>query len=349
MTIILLIAVLLVTVLVHEWGHFVTARKMGMEVEEFGFGIPPRVYSWKRGETTYSINALPFGGFVKIKGENGIEADTALEKQFESKPWYAQSLVLIAGVVCNIILAIILFTFSYSIGTPSIEEHGTPTVIEITKGSPIDRSGIKVGDTITTIVKEGKKITPLTTASLRTAINGQKKPLSITYIHNKETKTIEITPEEHNGTTAIGVAIEPLTLTKTTLTKAFIQSVEKTFTTTKEIFKTVGDILVKLVSREKQEEQLIGPIGLAGAIRSASNMGISYLLGFTAMISVNLAVLNILPFPALDGGRLLIVLLERIFRKKFSKRVVGYIHAAGFLILITLMIGLSVGDIKRLF
>lgn len=349
MTILLLIAVLLVTVLVHEWGHFITAKKSGMRVEEFGFGIPPRLWSWKRGETTYSINALPFGGFVKIAGENGLEEGVATEKQFESKPWYTQSLVLVAGVLCNILLAIALFTFSYSIGTPAIDPSGKSTVLDITKGGPIDLAGIKVGDTIVSITKGEKQITPITTHSIREVIHGETKPLSITYIHQKEMRTAVVTPRVHEGNTIIGVAIEPIVLSKTSFSNAFLQAIQKTTQTTQEIFQTVGGILARLITGEKQQEQLIGPVGLAGAIRSASNMGFSYLLGFTAMISINLAVLNILPFPALDGGRLLIVLLERIFRKKFSKRVVGVIHAIGFLILITLMVALSVGDIRRLF
>ena len=110
MVIILFIIVILVTVLVHEWGHFMVARKSGMIVEEFGFGIPPRLFSWKKGETTYSINALPIGGFVKIAGENGLETAVPLNRQFETKPWYLKSAVLVAGVACNILLAIILFT-----------------------------------------------------------------------------------------------------------------------------------------------------------------------------------------------------------------------------------------------
>lgn len=349
MTIILFIIVLLVTVLVHEWGHYITAKKSGMLVEEFGFGIPPRLWSFKKGETKYSINALPFGGFVKIAGENGLEEGAPIDRQFESKPWYQQALVLVAGVVCNILLAIILFTISYSIGSPSISENGTPTVLHVTKDSPVDKAGIKIGDQILNIKKYGKDIGSIDTTSIKKAISSSTDPLEITFLQNKKEQTVSISPESKGGVTALGISVEKVIVQKDSLPKAFIKGVKQTINVTESIFQTVGSLLSKLFTKEKQEGSLIGPIGLATEIKNASSIGFGYLLAFTAMISVNLAVLNILPFPALDGGRLLIVLLERITRKKFSKKVVGIIHAVGFLTLIGLMIFLSVGDIGRLF
>ncbi len=349
MTIILFIIVLLVTVLVHEWGHFITAKRAGMRVEEFGFGIPPRLWSWKRGETTYSINAIPFGGFVKISGENGIDASAPLERQFESKPWYSQSIVLIAGVVCNILLALLLFTIAFSFGTSTLSPTGTPTVIHVSKGSPTEKSGIQVGDTIVSIKKEGLSLSSIETAELRKFIANSTAPLSVSYIHGSKTLETTISPIEKDSVVAIGVGVEKVAIERVSLIKAFGQAVNKTLSSASLIFKTVGTLLGKLITGQKQTESLIGPIGLATEIRNASHIGFGYLLSFTALISVNLAVINILPFPALDGGRLLIVLLERITRKKFSKTAVGWIHAGGFILLIGLMIILSVGDIRRLF
>ncbi len=348
MTIILFIIVLLVTVLVHEWGHFIAARKSGMTVEEFGFGIPPKLWSWKKGETVYSINALPFGGFVKIAGENGIENGIPLDKQFESKPWWKQSIVLIAGVVCNILLAIFLFTISFSLGTPTISPTGTPTVIHITANSPVEEAGIKVGDVINQVSKGNQTIENVDTTSLKAFIAGSTDPLSITYTRSKETTTVSVSPKETDGAVALGIGVEKVTLEHTSVPQAFTKALKQTSIITSSIFNTVGDLLGKLVTGKKQTEQLIGPIGLAKEVRNASAIGFAYLLSFTAMISINLAVINILPFPALDGGRLIIVLLERLFNRKFSKKVVGMIHAGGFILLIGLMIVLSVGDIGRL-
>ncbi|MEK7228191.1 MAG: M50 family metallopeptidase, partial [Patescibacteria group bacterium] len=323
-------------------------RKSGMLVEEFGFGIPPRLWSWTRRGTKYSINALPFGGFVKIAGENGIEGAVPTDQQFESKPWYKQSLVLIAGVLCNILLAILLFTISYSIGTPTLSDAGTPTVLHVTKGSPIDLAGINLGDTITKIEKNNKALESIDTDSLKKAINNSSDPVIITFVHNKKESTVSVTPQTKDGVTALGISIEKVSIEQTSIPKAFIQSVEQTFSMAGNIFKTVGTLLAGLFSSDKSSQELIGPIGLATEIKNASSIGFGYLLAFTAMISVNLAVINILPFPALDGGRLIIVLLERITRRKFSKKLVGWIHAGGFILLIGLMIFLSVEDIGRL-
>jgi regulator of sigma E protease len=349
MTVILFIIVLLVTVLVHEWGHYITAKKSGMLVEEFGFGIPPRIYAWKRGETTYSINAIPFGGFVKIAGENGIENTTPVDRQFESKPWYKQSLVLVAGVVCNILLAVLLFTISYTVGTQVIDPAGTPTVVHVTSGGAIEQSGIKIGDKIIQISKNGQTVESIETQNIKQFIGNSPAPIAFTYLRNKITTTVVVTPVEQQGSFFLGLGVEKVSIEKSSLVDAFSKAIRQTIAVTTSIFKTVGSLLTGLFNGEKQAGQLLGPIGLAKEVRSASAIGFAYLLSFTAMISINLAVINILPFPALDGGRLIIVILERIFNKKFSKKVVGMIHAGGFILLFGLMIVLSIGDIRRLF
>jgi regulator of sigma E protease len=161
-TILLFIFVLLINVLFHEWGHFFVARKMGMKVEEFGFGIPPRLYAWKRGETEYSINALPIGGFVKIPGENGEVGDG---RGFADKAWYKQAFVLIAGVLANFVLAIVLFSIAFMIGIPSLKENGTPTILSVVHDSAADRAGLEVNDTVISIknLTMGTVYTDLTT------------------------------------------------------------------------------------------------------------------------------------------------------------------------------------------
>jgi regulator of sigma E protease len=298
MTIILFIIVLLVTVLVHEWGHFIAAKKSGMLVEEFGFGIPPRLWSWKKGETVYSINALPFGGFVKIAGENGVDDNKPHDRQFEAKPWWKQSIVLVAGVVCNILLAIVLLTASYSMGTPTLSDTGTPTVLHITKGSPVDMAGIAVGDTITRIAKYDTAINSIDTATLKKTINNSTDPLSITFVHNKKESTVTVKPQTKEGVTALGISVEKVTLEHTSVFRAFSRACTQTFFIAGSIFKTVGTLLGNLVTHTKQSQELIGPIGLATEIKNASAIGFGYLLSFTAMISINLAVINAFPRPA---------------------------------------------------
>lgn len=352
MTVIIFILVLLVTVLVHEWGHFIVARKSGMTVEEFGFGIPPRIYSWKKGETTYSINLLPIGGFVKIAGENGLEDGSVapIEKQFESKPWYLKSAVLVAGVICNVLLAIVLFTAAYAIGMPVASDHGTPTVVSVVSDSPSAKSGLSVGDTISGItVGDTALPSPVTTDALHKAIVQSDGTVTVTYTHLGSSRTTVITPSGTGSTRVIGLAIEPVTQQRLSLWGSFKAALGQVGTIGGEIFTTLASLLSGIFHHNSTASSLVGPVGLAQEVGSAASIGFTYLLAFTAAISINLAVINILPFPALDGGRLVVVLLEAITRRKFSQNTVNIIHAIGFLLLLALMVILTVGDVRRLF
>ncbi|MDB5255204.1 MAG: rane-associated zinc metalloprotease [Candidatus Nomurabacteria bacterium] len=350
MTIIIFIIVLLVTVIVHEWGHFFIARKSGMTVEEFGFGIPPRLFSWKKGETLYTINLLPIGGFVKIAGENGIDGSAPVEKQFESKPWYLKSAVLVAGVVCNILLAIFLFTAAYTIGMPVATDTGTPTIVSVVQGSPSEDAGLTVGDTITSVSVAGKTLAePVSTDDVHTAVMNSDGPVTVTYIHFGKTSTVDIVPSGKGTSRIIGLAIEPVSNQRLPLPKAFIAAAQQTYSVGTQIFATLGSLIAGIFHHNDTAKSLVGPVGLAHEVGSAASIGFTYLLAFTAMISVNLAVINIMPFPALDGGRLVVVLLEAITRRKFSQNTVGIIHAAGFILLLGLMVFLTVGDVRRLF
>jgi regulator of sigma E protease len=354
MTIIIFIIVLLVTVIAHEWGHFFIARKSGMAVEEFGFGIPPRLFSWKKGETTYSINALPIGGFVKIAGENGFEdpavAGAPVDRQFESKPWYLKSAVLVAGVVCNILLAIVLFTAAYTIGMPVATKGGTPTVINIVSGSPSAESGLEVGDTITSVTIGSVVLTGSPdTQAIHEAIIKNDGPVVLVVRHAGDEKTITVTPAGEGSSRVIGLAIEPVSNQRLPLFSAFKAAVVQTYTVAGQIFTTLAALIGGIFHHNDTASSLVGPVGLAKEVGSAASIGFTYLLAFTAAISINLAVLNIMPFPALDGGRLVVVLLEAATRRKFSQKTVGIIHAIGFLLLLGLMLFLTVGDVRRLF
>ncbi len=348
LTIILFIIVLLVTVLVHEWGHFIIARKSGMIVEEFGFGIPPRIYAWKKGETTYSINALPIGGFVKIAGENGIETTSPADKQFESKPWYLKSAVLVAGVICNILLAIVLFTAAYTIGMPVASDHGTPTVVSIVPGSPSAQSGMVVGDTIAGVAAGKHALDEIDTNALHDAIVNSTGPVTISYNHLGNIHQAVVTPTGVGQARVIGIAIEPVTKERLPFFSAFKAACQQTYITAGEIFTTLASLISGIFHHNSTAGSLVGPVGLAQEVGSAASIGFTYLLAFTAAISVNLAVLNIMPFPALDGGRLVVVLLEAACRRKFSQNTVNIIHAIGFILLLGLMVVLTVGDIRRL-
>lgn len=347
MTIILFIVVLLVCVLVHEWGHYIVAKKSGMLVEEFGFGIPPRIWSWKKGETVYSVNALPIGGFVRIAGENGLEANTPPARQFESKTWYQKTAVLIAGVVCNFLLAFVLFAIAYTVGLPGVTPSGTPTVVSVVAGSPTAEAGIRVGDKITGVAVGTTYVSVLDTENIRKAIQSIDGDVTLSYTRAGQVGTATVVPEISSAGKAVGIAIEPIGVVK----QPFLASVglawKQTVGLTASIFSTLGTLVAGLFTGGGSVEGLVGPVGLAREVGSAANIGPTYLLAFMATISLNLAVLNILPFPALDGGRLIVVWGEALTRRRFSPKVVGYIHMVGFLLLLVLMLVLTVGDIRR--
>ncbi len=350
MTIIIFLLVLLVCVLVHEWGHFFAARKSGMLVQEFGFGIPPRLWGKKKGETLYSINALPIGGFVKIAGENGLDDDTPTERQFESKPWYLKAFVLVAGVVMNFVLALVLFTLAYSLGMPTATKGGTPTVVAVTPQSPAQKAGVVIGDTIQKVTVDGIHATTIATEDLRALIASSAKEVRIVYTHAGEQKEVTVVPQGEQGARFIGVAVEPIGIVKANLSESIHAAWLQTWSLVAAIWNTLAHLVggIFVAGDQGGVSDLVGPVGLANQVRGAATIGFAYLLAFTAVISVNLAVLNIMPFPALDGGRLVVVLLEAVTRKKFSRTVIGYIHAGGFLLLILLMLVLTVGDIRKL-
>jgi len=349
MTIIIFIIVLLITVIVHEWGHFYAARKSGMTVEEFGFGIPPRLFSWKKGETVYSINALPIGGFVKIAGENGLEGSVPPERQFDTKPWYLKSIVLVAGVFMNLVLAFVLFTAAYSIGMPSTTPNGVPTIISVTSDGAAQQAGLKVGDIITGISIDETPVAELTTVALHEALITTQGDVVIDYIHQNEPATATISlPESSPEERRVGIAVEPIETVRLSLLTSMHAAVVQIGSIATGIWNTLGTLVGGLFG-EGGTEGLMGPVGLAREVGGAASIGFAYLLAFTAAISINLAVLNILPFPALDGGRLIVVLLEAITRRRFSSTVVGIIHTIGFVLLLILMLVLTVGDVRRLF
>ncbi len=347
MTIILFILVLLVCVIAHEAGHFFAAKKSGMLVEEFGFGIPPRLASWKKGETTYSINALPIGGFVKIAGENGLETNVPKERQFDYKPWYLKSIVLVAGVVCNVLLAFVLFTISYTVGLPGVTPDGTPTVVSVVSGSPTEKAGIQTGDTVLTVTVSGEQVDVLSTEKIKDAIARTTGSVGIEYEHDHTLHTATITPMSTADGRLIGIAIEPIGVIKQSLPTAIKNAAQQSVALIANIFGAIGTLVGRVVGGHPSTAGLIGPVGLAKEVGNAATFGFAYLLAFIATISLNLAVLNIMPFPALDGGRLLVVWVEALTRKKLSPMVTGIIHATGFLILIGLMVILTIGDIRK--
>lgn len=365
MTVLIFLVVLFVLILVHEWGHFIVAKKTGMRVDEFGIGFPPKLYGIKKGGTEYTINALPIGGFVRIFGEDAADAERDAEEgrdvsgAFSSKSKWAQVAVLLAGVSMNVLFAWALIAFVYLIGVPSaidekdVSPHSSLIVTEVVSGSPAAAAHIPVG---AKILRYGTKdaYTDLTPTAFReyTLAEGTS-PLSITYEVGKQETTVAVTPKiglisDEPSQPAIGVALAVVA----TVHKPFFEAVTDASITTYQtligIAVGLGTLLIAIAHLHADLSQVAGPVGIVGMVGQAAEFGFASLLMFTAVISLNLAVINLLPFPALDGGRLLFVIIEAVTQKRMNPTWVARINTAGFALLIALMIAVTYSDIAKL-
>lgn len=362
MTILIFFVVLFVLILVHEWGHFIVAKKTGMRVDEFGIGFPPKLFSIQKGETEYSFNLFPIGGFVRIFGENAQDATEAsqeggdISRSFTQKNKWAQTAVLIAGVTMNILFAWFLFVVVFLFGVPTVVDEGTQTdraqlvVAEVVANSPAFEAGIPTG---AKIVRYGEAETALTPSAFRDYTSTQEGPLLVTYTASGEEKTVELMPvtgliEDSSDQKAIGIRTALVETIKkpffTALYDASVMTVQTTIAITVGIAHLLGDI----VQLQADLSQVAGPVGIVGLVGDAAEFGFASLLMFTAVISLNLAVINLLPFPALDGGRLLFVALEAITKKTINPAWVMRLNTLGFILLMALMFAVTYSDISKL-
>ena len=352
LTALLFLGVLSILVLVHEWGHFITARLFGVHVEEFGFGFPPRIWGIKRGPTLYSINAVPLGGFVKLKGEDGSALGNADPDSFASKRWWQKLVILAAGVLMNVVLTIVLFTVGFSIGMPQILESkqdglsARDVKIQITyiqKGSPAEEAGVVIGD----VVRSLDAIVPGTIEEIQAYTRAHvDQPIHITLQRGSNSIQKEITPRilKETGKGGIGIAIARIGLVSYPLHTAFIMSLETTWGITTTILSTLGSAF-----RHLAFDNFVGPVGIASYTGTVAQLGITYLINLVGQLSMSLAIFNFLPIPALDGGRAFFILIERIRKKSMNPALENAIHVAGFMVLIGLLILITIRDVTRIF
>lgn len=384
LTIVVFLLVLSVLVLAHEWGHFFTARRFGVKAEEFGLGFPPRIggiYKNQAGQwrlvwgdvpvenlennplanlrpapraTIYSLNWLPIGGFVKIKGENGEGPDQG--DSFSARKIWQRIVILTAGVVMNIILAWLLLSVGYMFGLPQSTDTLGPrarlsqsqvAIVEVMPNSPAAAAGLQAGDAIRRV----NNVSVGTEKALQDAIaaqNGQTTELLI--YRGGEEKIIKVVPTIRDGGRAtIGVAIFSSGLVSYPFFSAIGEGAKTTVWILKQIVLGVVNLLGGIFHGQNVGDQFAGPVGIASITGQAARLGFVYLLQFTALLSLNLAVLNILPFPALDGGRVLFLLIEKIKGKPVRREVEAAIHNIGFLLLIALVLFITYKDIVKFF
>jgi regulator of sigma E protease len=360
--ILIFIIILAVLVFVHELGHFLVAKAAGIRVDEFAIGFPPKIFSVKRGETTYALNAVPFGGYVKIFGEDyESEKDPAVPREprsFANKPKSIQALVLVAGILFNIIFAWILLSIGFMVGmpvakdyNPALVQNPSTTVILVQKNSPAEEAGLKVGDKVLSLSSGNTTIENPSTSELQQFTSThENQPVSITYERAAEKNTILVTPTVRSGDKAtIGVAMDSVGILKLSFFKAFWQGAKFTWYMITSTAVGLAYFIGGAFTGSGSISDVTGPVGIAGLVNDATQLGFVYVLSFTAIISINLAIINLIPFPALDGGRILFVLIEKIRGKALNPTIVQYVNAAGLALLLLLMVVVTFNDIVALF
>jgi len=368
----------MVLVIVHEAGHFFTAKSFKIRVDEFGFGFPPKLFGIKKGETEYSINALPFGGFVKIFGEDIDEADFVevgfldkketpekvdMARSLVSKPKYQQALVMFAGIFANFLLAWLLFSFGFMSGLPTSvgsQPKGYDlndmylTVVSVLPKSPAENAGLKTGDKIISLQSSQGFITEVNPDSLKSfIISNSEKEIELSYLRGKDetVNLVKIIPQINGsgGNPSIGISMDQIGTLKLPFFKALYEGMRLDWSVTKQTVVGLYTLITDSLIGRGSFSSVTGPVGMVGMVGDASQFGLAYLLSFAALISVNLAIINLIPFPALDGGRLLFLLIEKIKGSRINPKIASKVNMVGFSILIILMITVTLHDVIKLF
>ncbi|MCF6464701.1 RIP metalloprotease RseP [Clostridium sp. Cult2] len=330
LTAIAAVFVFLMVILFHEFGHFIIAKTVGIKVNEFSIGMGPKIYQKEKGETKYSVRALPIGGFVSMEGEDENSDDP---RSFNKVPAISRIAVVIAGATMNFILAIIVLSiFSFNVGMP------TTTVLETLEGSPAEDVGIIAGDTILNI--NGRQVRNWDSIVDEINSSNPDEDMKVIVLRNEETKDFVLRPEVRNDNRVI-IGIVP------TSERSIFSAIKGGFQKTGAMLMLMFDFIKMLFRGKVSAKDLSGPVGVIYTIGEAAKYGFTNLLYLMGFISINLGFFNLLPLPALDGSRVVFLFLEILRGKAIDPEKEGVIHFIGFVLLILLMLTVTYSDIIR--
>lgn len=344
MTLLYFIIVLGVTVFIHEFGHFIFAKKSGIYVYEFSIGMGPRLFKFKRknDETEYCIRLFPIGGFVSMAGED-IEVDKNIpdDKQMFNKPWHNRFLTVIAGVMFNFLLAIILLIIvGLNVGVPENKNK----IVELDKKYPIYKTNIKVGDTITKV--NNVKVRNQDMLMLELAVHNGKK-VNITVKHkNNKIETVKVKPKKVKVDGKVGYKYGLALENK--VHKGIIPSIKFGFTKVVDLLEQMVKIIFYLITGRLSLSNLSGPVGIYNIVGESAKAGFINIIYLIAYLCVNVGFINLIPLPAFDGGRAFFLLIEKLTGKKVPPKVENTIHTIGFVLLMILMVAITYNDIMRI-
>lgn len=338
MNIIIALVIIAILIFVHELGHFIAARRVGIPVHEFSLGFGPKLLSTRRGETDYSLRLIPLGGFVRMAGEE--PGDMENPDGFNTRTPWEKMQVSFAGPFMNFVLAVLIYIYAFAV--IGVAQPIDDAIIgEVLKDKPAYEAGLKAGDRILAV--NNHKINSWNQFVDSIQRNPAGKELQVTISRNQETKVLSMVPVESDGKPIIGV-VNQFTFERQGILTAIKMGFIQTYHMTGAMISSLGMIFTGAVSTK----DLAGPVGITNLVGQAANSGLVYLLSFSAFLSINLGFLNLLPIPALDGSRIVFAVVEAIRRKPMNPEREGFIHWVGFLFLMLLILVVTYNDIVRL-
>jgi len=367
LTLIIFLLILGLMVFVHECGHFFTARKLGVKCDEFGFGFPPRIFGWKKvngkrkffwgnkevetEDTIYSLNWIPLGGFVKIKGEDGEQKED--KDSFGYQKIWKRAIILSAGVTMNVILCAVLLMSAFAIGAPqALDDNELATqardvktqIISILPKTPAAQAGLAMGDELISI--DGKVFSKIQEVQDYVASKPDTE-IKVQVIHSGERKEVSLKPIilSETGKAGIGIALAKTGIISYPWYEAIWLGLKGTYLMFIQIILGFVTVIKNALIHQPLGVDVAGPVGIAVMTGRIARMGFIYIIQFTALLSLNLAIINFLPLPALDGGRVLFLIIEKIRGRAVNQKIEQIIHTVGFALLLVLVVIVTGSDL----